>query len=186
MKKFLFLLTLSSLLPVLTPQAAWANSRASIPSNICDNHFRRIQSSDNIRLRLYSTPSYDNNGYPSHNASTIIRVLKNGTEVMINMGDSTGRWTEITIPGGTTGWVLTNALAASSIGSSSFNGYMRVHTLDGGIVNLRSEPWLTSQVVKPLQTGELVRYRNFDGYWHEVSTTDGRRGFVASQYLVCD
>jgi SH3-like domain-containing protein len=186
MKTLLLLLTLSNLLPALTPQTAWANSRVSIPSNICDNHFRTIQSSDDIGLWLYSTPSYDDNVYPRHNGSTTISVLENGTEVMINIGDATGQWTEITIPGGTTGWVLTNALAASSIGSSSFNGHMRVHTLDGGVVNLRSEPWLTSQVVRPLQTGELVQYRNFEGYWNEVLTTDGLRGFVASQYLVCD
>ena len=159
---------------------------AQVPSNICDNQFRAIQNPNDTRLWLYSEPSYNVSGYPQHNASTVINILENGTEALINTGDATGQWTEITIPGGTTGWVPTIALIPISVGSDRFNGRLRVHTLDGGTVNLRTGPWLDSQVMRPLQTGELVQYHDFEGYWHEISTNDGLRGFIASEYLVCD
>ena len=157
-----------------------------VPSNICDNQFRTIQNPDGTERTLYSTPSYNASGHPRHDASAVIDVLANGTNVLFNIGDATGEWSEITISGGTTGWVLTSALASSSVGSDRFNGHMRIHTLDGGAVNLRTEPWLDGRVIRPLQTGEVVRPHNFEGYWSEVSTTDGLRGFVASEYLVCD
>ena len=42
----------------------------------------------------------------------------------------------------------------SQVGSDRFNGHMRIHTLDGGAVNLRAEPWLDGRVIRPLQTGD--------------------------------
>ena len=192
MKSILNLLSLSILLGAsasLSPTYAFSPKPTpvdQVPSNICDSQFRTIQNSNGTDLWLYSTPSYNASGHPQHNASAVIDVLEDGTKVLFNIGDATGEWSEITIPGGTTGWVPTIALANSSVGSDHFNGNMRVHTLDGGTVNLRTEPWLDSRVIRPLQTGEVVRPHNFEGYWSEVSTTDGLRGFVASEYLVCD
>ncbi|MBD2328463.1 SH3 domain-containing protein [Alkalinema sp. FACHB-956] len=60
----------------------------------------------------------------------------------------------------------------------------RVKTVDGTALNLRVSPQLGTDVVAKLPNGAIVTEVGTVGQWTEVVTSDGLRGYVATNYLV--
>ena len=153
------------------------NGIARVPTNVCKSSFRVIKTPDgsNVSLRMSN-----GNNAPTRGS------LPNGTEVLFNLSDRTGQWAEITARGGLTGWVPTRFLVSSPAGRSHFSGSMRVKTLDGGSLNIRAEPALGARVIGSLANDVVVKYNDVEGYWSNVTAPNGIRGYVVSQYLICN
>ncbi|MGB3238073.1 MAG: SH3 domain-containing protein [Geitlerinemataceae cyanobacterium] len=147
----------------------------SIPS--CEHSFRIIRTQDDngyVNIRESSSPN-----------SKILGTVKNGSEVVFNISDRSGRWMEITTSWRLTGWVSTQFLVYSPAGSSEYNGSLQVRTLDGSGVNIRNRPSLNSTILGTVENSAMVQYHQTLGEWFEISTPNGIRGYMARQYLMC-
>lgn len=150
-------------------------SLAQIPNNICQSSFRTVQTGSGGSIPVRTS----NQGQ----ARALGRVA-DGTEVLFNLSDRNNEWAEITTPQGLQGWVpLDVLLPPSTVGS--FQGSMRVRTLDGGPVNLRSQPSLNGPIIVTVPAGQTVKYLRDAGYWGEVRTPTGQQGYISNQFLVC-
>ncbi|GBO55010.1 hypothetical protein APA_3061 [Pseudanabaena sp. lw0831] len=154
--------------------------RENEPTNICNTAFRIIGNVEG-GAEVFKHPNY----YADDRGAEVIKLVSAGTEVLFEISDRTGDWSEIRLKGGLTGWVRTRDLRVSSDESSTFNGTMRVKTLDGSNLNIRQSASLSSPIIGPLRTGAIVTYKGFVGYWTEVVDENGVRGFVSSKFLVC-
>lgn len=154
--------------------------RENVPTNICETSFRII-SDDASAAEVFKKPHY----YADDRGAEVINLVPAGTEVLFQISDRTGDWSEISLKEGLTGWVRTRDLRVSSDESSTFNGTMRVKTLDGSNLNIRQSASLSSPTIGSLRTGAIVTYKGFVGYWTEVIDKNGVRGFVSSKFLVC-
>lgn len=120
------------------------------------------------------------------NTDTTARIrgtVPNGTVVLFNAGDRSGNWSEITAPGGLTGWVAERFLTYHHYGNTRFTGSMQVKTLEGGPVNLRSPG---GEVIATVPNGTLVTVEDRRGYFANVITPQGRRGQIVTQFLICN
>lgn len=143
-------------------------------SNIsCDSNFRVVTTTDGSNLNLREAPE-----------GLIIGALPNGTEVLLRNAVARGEWVEVAVAGDLTGWVAAEFL--SSLDNSVFNGSMKVKTLEGGSINLRSRPALDATIIDQLATGTVVTHNGFEGNWSNITTTNGVTGYASSQFLVCD
>jgi uncharacterized protein YgiM (DUF1202 family) len=158
-----------------TPSIHSRNQR--VPDNVCMSRFRIVRTHDGKNLNVRS-------GMNSNDRN--IGSLPNGSEVLFNLSDKSGEWAEITAPGGLTGMVPAQLLVSSPTERSKFNGFMRVKTLDGDSVNIRSNAAVGSRVLGRLASNTVVKYNGFEGYWSDVTTPNGLRGYISSQYLVCN
>jgi len=132
MKTPLFVKLLSlflGLLPLFNATSINAGEE-NVPRNICENSFRIIGDGESA-AEVFKQPHY----YADDRGAEVVKLVPTGTEVLFQVSDRTGDWSEISLKGGLTGWVRTRDLRASSDGSSSFNGKMRVKTLDGSLTN---------------------------------------------------
>lgn len=152
----------------------------NVPKNICENSFRIIGDGESA-AEVFKQPNY----YADDRGVEVIKLVPAGTEVLFQVSDRTGDWSEISLKGGLTGWVRTRGLRASSDGSSLFNGKMRVKTLDGSNVNIRQFPSLSSPKIGSLKIDAIVTYKGFEGYWTKIVDQRGVEGFVSSKFLVC-
>lgn len=107
------------------------------------------------------------------------------SEVLFNTGDARGVWSEITARGGLTGWTKENNLRPSSDHSPEFKGTMRVKTLESPTISIRDSAY-SARRIGSLKRGEVVKYNTFDGYFADITSSNGIRGFVSSKYLVCN
>jgi uncharacterized protein YraI len=147
-------------------------------------YFVQTQDGDALNLRASNSTN-----------SAVVGSLPYGTEVIVHLSDRSGEWAEVSAPGGKQGWVAMRFLSQDAVaapqrvpqsqggGTSGYYIRMRVSTLDGTNVNIRSGPSLEDAVVGVLATGETVTRMGEVGQWTEVDTGNGT-GFVASQYLV--
>lgn len=110
--------------------------------------------------------------------------MAEGTQVLFNLSDRSNEWAEISTPQGLRGWVPSHVLKTSA-DSVSFQGSMKVKTLDGGSVNVRSQPSLNGPIIATVSTGQIVQYWQNVGYWAEVTAPNGQRGYISHQFLVC-
>lgn len=147
---------------------------AQLPNSVCQSSFRTAQSEGPLFVR----------DYPSL-AAAVVTSVASGTEVLYTLGDRSGAWAEIALPSGQTGWVENRLLGPSPVNNRQFNGTVEVKTLNGGPINLRTEPALRSEVVALLESGTVLTYVSDEGYWSAVMTPDGQSGYVASLFLVC-
>jgi uncharacterized protein YgiM (DUF1202 family) len=152
---------------------------AQVPSGICAHSFRVVSTNDGSRLNLRSSPSDGAN-------SQIIGSIPNGTEVLANLSDRSGNWEEITLADGSRGWVAARFLRRSPIGSTQFNGSMRVRTLSGDSVALRSAPDPQARIITRLNNNAIVFFKQSEGYWNQVTTQTGQTGYVDNSYLICE
>lgn len=163
-------------LATLASHPIQVSQQLNAPENICQSSFRRVKTQDGGRLNLRL--------YPSLRAQ-VIGTVPNGTEVLFNVSDRTGDWAEIEIPRMGKGWVATRFLVPTSSPNQTFNGNLRIKTLEGTPLNVRSEASLNSRVIMSLANGTTVRYSRNVGYWTEIIAPNGTKGFVSSQFLVC-
>jgi uncharacterized protein YraI len=127
--------------------------------------------------------------------SAVIASLRDGATVIMHGSDRSGAWSEVSAANRVRGWVATEYLQGKGSGvisqapraySDTDRSPMRVRTMDGDPVNLRSEPRLDGQVITAVPNGTVVYYEDTVGQWTQVSTQNGTKGFVASNYLVND
>lgn len=162
-------LSLCTLLAVVP--SSWAQSDANIDP-ICRTWYRRV-TTEGGGLNVRDNP----------NDGRIIGRLTNGTVVLLEGGDRTGTWSSITAPGGLTGWVSERFLSYHHYGNRRFTGTMQVRTLDGGPVNLRRN----GEVIARVPNGTLVTAENHNiGYFANVTTPEGLRGEIVTQFLICN
>lgn len=147
------------------------------PTPSCEHRFRLIRTQDdNGYANIRETPS---------TTARILGTIENGSEVVVNIYDRSGQWAEITTSWRLTGWVSTQFLVYSPIGSAEYNGSLQVRTLDGSSVNLRNRPSLSSTILGTVENGAMVQYHETVGEWLEISAPNGVRGYIARQYLMC-
>lgn len=171
---FLSLLLLSSLITgsLILPLPARSQTR----DRLCETAFRIVGNSEANVINVWSDLS---------NNSDLIQSVPSGTEVLFNLSDRSGNWSEITLPGGATGWVADRFLLPSPAGASNFSGTMRVRTLDrDGAVNLRSLDE-SERIIDSIPNGAIVTYNESIGYFRSVTTSTGVRGRIFNSYLVC-
>lgn len=156
--------------------------RANIPTNICDSSFRVIKGDfGESDLEVFKQP----HDYADDRGVDILKRIPTGTEVLFNLANRTGEWSEITLSGGMTGWVRSRGLAPNLDRASTFNGHMRVKTLDDAPLTLRASADLLGVILGSIPTGEHVVYQGYEGYWSEILSPNQVKGFVNSKYLVC-
>ncbi|MGB3536350.1 MAG: SH3 domain-containing protein [Microcoleaceae cyanobacterium] len=114
----------------------------------------------------------------------MIGTLDNHTEAIASTFDRSGQWASIRAPGDVMGWVSTEFLVESPAVIEIYNGSMEIRTLDGERVNIHSNPQLGTEIVGTLNHGEIVEVFDSVGYWREISTASGIRGYVDSLYVV--
>lgn len=142
----------------------------------CTSGFRTVRTQDGGPLNLRERTSTQ---------SKIITTIPNNSEVFFNVSDRTGEWSEVTIRGGKTGWVASRFLARPESIAVTYPTRMRVKTLDGGALNIRNGPSLGGSVVDTVSSGTVVTAHKFAGYWTEITTPRGTRGYVVTGYLLC-
>ncbi len=142
--------------------------------NACDSWFRLIQTRDGDPLNMRKEPN-----------GQVMGTVPNGSEVLFNTGDRTGDWSQVTLKGGKTGWVADRFLSRHSVDAATFDGKLRIKTLDGDSVALRADAGTGAKALKALQPGDVVTQIEDVGYWTHVRTSNGLQGFISSQYLVC-
>ncbi|MEA5478159.1 SH3 domain-containing protein [Pseudanabaena galeata UHCC 0370] len=152
----------------------------NVPQNICGNSFRIIGDGESA-AEVFKQPHY----FAGDRGAEVIKLVPAGTEVLFQVSDRTGDWSEISLKGGLTGWVRSWNLRSSSDGSSKFNGKLRVKTLDGSNLNIRESPSLSAKKIGSLETGTIVTYKGFEGYWTKIVDRNNIEGFVSSKFLVC-
>lgn len=173
--KFLLLfLSLSSLISssllLLVPAKAQTRDR------FCESTFRIVGNSETNLINVWSSP--DSN-------SDLVKTLPRGTEVLFILHSGRGDWSEITLPGGATGWVADRFLLPSPAGANQFSGTMRVRTLDGGgAVNLHALD--SGYIMDSVADGAIVTYNQSLGYFDDVTTATGVRGRIFYIFLVCN
>ncbi|MDY6937565.1 MAG: SH3 domain-containing protein [Cyanobacteriota bacterium] len=156
----------------IAPSTAFAKSEPR-----CQHNFRVVQTQDEggyVNMRESTTTD-----------SAIIGTLDNGTEVIVSTADARGRWASIHAPGDVMGWVSMEFLVESPAVSSSYNGSMEIRTLDGDALNIRSNAQPGTEIVGTVNHGEIVEVLDSVGYWREISTASGVRGYVVGLYVVC-
>ena len=143
----------------------------------CISSFRFVRTQDGGRLNLRERPGTQ---------SRVIGTIPNGTEVLYNIGDRSGEWAEVTIRGGQTGWVATRFLSQPTAKSISYPTNLRVKTLEGGSLNVRASVSTSSAIIDTVANGTLVKAHKPEGYWTQITTPRGVKGFVASSFLACN
>ena len=151
-----------------------AQAQSNIQSHACQSWFRMVQTRDGGPLNLRDYPN-----------GPIIGIVSNSSEVLFNTGDRTGEWSEITLQGGRTGWVADRYLSRHAADAAQYSGQWKIKTLDGDSVALRAEAGTGSKALDALKPGQIVNEIENVGYWTEVRTLKGSRGFVSNQFLVC-
>lgn len=117
----------------------------------------------------------------------IVGKLPYGTDVIVNLYDRTGEWAEVSAPKGkTSGWVAARYLQKAAVGGELPNGKMRVKTLDGDRLNIRSQPVLNAKVLGTVRNNTTVTFLGYEGNWTKIIAPNGIQGYVASQYLACN
>ena len=142
----------------------------------CESAFRIVGNSETNLINIWSSP--DSN-------SDLVKALPGGTEVLFILHSGRGDWSEITLPGGATGWVADRFLLPSPAGANQFSGTMRVRTLDGGgAVNLHALD--SGYIMDSVSDGAIVTYNQSIGYFDDVTTSTGLRGSIFYIFLVCN
>jgi hypothetical protein len=156
-----------------TAPSAPPSNLAPIEDAACQGGFRQVMTADGSPLVVRGNEGKE-------------KTVANDTIVLVNLSAARGDRSEITIPGGFTGWVDDRSLAPAAIGNSRFTGKMMVKTLDAdGSVNLRAEPSLTGKVVSRLRSGVVVTVKGAAGQWYFVETSEAIAGYVSNQFLIC-
>jgi uncharacterized protein YgiM (DUF1202 family) len=151
-------------------------AQAQTRDRLCETAFRLLGNSEANEINIWSSPNND---------SDLVKTLPSGTEVLFNLHAGRGDWSEITLPGGATGWVADRFLLPSPAGASQFHGTMQVRTLDGGgAVNLHALD--SGYIMDGLPDGAIVTYNESVGYFHNVTTSAGVRGRIFNIFLVCN
>ncbi|MGI0491777.1 SH3 domain-containing protein [Alkalinema pantanalense CENA528] len=180
-----------------SPQSAPASS----PEGTNDNTYF-VNTNDGSALNVRADISTN---------ATIVGSIPNGTQVLMHISDRSGEWLEVSAPGNIRGWVSAQYLvdrngntaspsltaaaqrlanstranqAAEAQSANSSERTYRVKTVDGTALNLRVKPQLGTEVVAKLSNGAIVTEVGTVGQWTEVVTSDGLRGYVATDYLV--
>ena len=167
-------LLFSSLITVFLLWSLPAKSQTR--DRFCESAFRLVGNSETNFINVWSSPNSDSN---------LVKVLLSGTEVLFNLSNRRGDWSEITLPGGATGWVADRFLLPSPAGADYFNGTMRVRTLDGGgSVGLHALD--SGYIMDSVPDGAIVTYNQSLGYFGDVTTSTGMRGHIFSSFLVCN
>lgn len=138
---------------------------------------------------------------PGINFTRII-TLTDGSAVAILGRDSTVTWLQIQLSGGEIGWVSgqyvrSNFLLAGvpviSTGSTPTTGAggtggAAIAQVNTTILNVRSGPGLTFVPITTLTQGQTVSLlgRNADNTWLQVGLSDGRAGWVSSQFVIAN
>ncbi|MBQ6570133.1 MAG: SH3 domain-containing protein [Clostridia bacterium] len=125
---------------------------------------------------------------------SVVTTLSKGAVVTI-LGTS-GSWYKIQTSAGKTGYVSTqyitvnNTTAATTTPKTttttkttttavtSQNGYVNTSTL-----NMRSGAGTNYAVVSKLTQGTVVTFLGTSGSWYKIKTSDGKTGYVSSQYV---
>lgn len=107
-------------------------------------------------------------------SANILTKLSKGTTV--NVISDSGDWYNINY-NEVNGWVFSKYL---DIKDRSFE----TGTINGDSVNVRKEPNLTSSKIAKLNKGEQVDVYEKSGDWYKVKLTDGKNGWVFSQYII--
>jgi len=145
---------------------------------ICQGFFRIVNTGTaNQQVKVYSSISED---------SPVVAVLSQGTEVLFESGDRTGNWANIILTKNRMGWIQSKFLKIPDDISGTSNGFLRVKTLDGDSVNLRSEPGYDTTIIASISVGSRVRLLQAEGYWFKVRTESGDIGYMKSSYLICE
>jgi hypothetical protein len=173
-KTLLSTLLLSSL---VTSSLFWSlPAKTQTRDRFCESAFRLVGNSETNLINVWSSPNSD---------SDLVKALPSGTEVLFNLHAGRGDWSEITLPGGVTGWVADRFLLPSPAGADYFNGTMRVRTLDGGgAVNLHALD--SGYIMDSVPDGAIVTYNQSLGYFDDVTTSTGVRGRIFNIFLVCN
>jgi N-acetylmuramoyl-L-alanine amidase len=120
--------------------------------------------------------------------SAKVAGLAEGARVIVQGGDRSGAWLEITASNNVRGWVAAQFLQPAGQSTASAPQYsantLYVKTLDGNGVNLRAEPSLNGRIVTTLKDRTAVTFRESVGQWSYVTTSNGMVGYIASSYLV--
>lgn len=112
---------------------------------------------------------------PSTSAKVLDKLPK-GTEV--NVLSSSDVWYKVSYDG-KTGWVHGDYLhvVEKTIG---------IGTVTVDVLNVRSKPDVTSDVLSQIHKGTKVAVLTQSGDWYKIKTTDGTAAWVASEYLTLD
>jgi len=162
----LILFTILAIVPL-----SLAQSEENVDPN-CRTWYRQVNTEGGV-LNVRESP----------NDGRILGTVPNGTVVLFNAGDRTGNWSDITAPGGLTGWVSERFLTYHHYGNTRFTGTMQVQTLDGGPVNLRSPG---GEVIAPVPNGTILTVEDRRGYFANITTPEGRQGQIVTQFLICN
>lgn len=106
-------------------------------------------------------------------SAKILKQLDKGTKVSV-VG-SEGEWYKVSYSD-STGWINDNYI------------YIRDESISAGIVtgsvvNVRSKPDISSEVLTKLNEGSKVDIHEKSGEWYRISIGEGRFGWVNSEYL---
>ncbi|OLP19314.1 hypothetical protein BST81_06035 [Leptolyngbya sp. 'hensonii'] len=154
-----------------------ASGLSPIPADVCrKTSFYRVKTAAGSPLRL--------------DGNTANHQVANGTTILLLKGEPTREakvWVQLA--NGVEGGLPSLALEQISSGSQ-FKGKMKVKTLEGGAVNVRSQPVpyddpATSPVVGTLPAGTEVAILGSKGDWYYGIASNGPRGYIARIFLVC-
>lgn len=109
-------------------------------------------------------------------ASDIITSLDKGTKV-ISTGKANKAYYKIMLPSGTTGYIFRDHVQA--LGSAEASKVYKTTAR----VNLRRYARAGSTLVKTLKAGTYVQVLSTSGGWTRIKTSDGKKGYVRSDYL---
>lgn len=121
-------------------------------------------------------------------SSTILDQLEEGTKVAI-LSSGNG-WYKVTYRG-ITGYLSAQYVSADSnqspaVVSSAKPGETPVNStgyITGSVVNVRSSPSTSSEVVLKLKEGASVAVAALSGDWYRIKTSGGTQGWVSREYL---
>lgn len=128
---------------------------------------------------------------------TRIATLTDGATVAIIGRDSPGIWLQIQLAEGQMGWVSSqfvrsNFLLAGTpiVGTSTLSstGGAATATVTTSILNVRAGPGLTFAPFTTVSQGQVVSLlgRNADNSWLQVRLSDGRTGWLSSQFVIAN
>lgn len=106
-------------------------------------------------------------------SSKILDQLKKGTKVSV--AGSEGEWYKVSYSD-KTGWINDNYIVLRDVAVSS-------GVVTGSVVNVRSKPDISSEVLTKVKKGDTVEIFEKSGEWMRISIGEERYGWINSEFI---
>jgi cell wall-associated NlpC family hydrolase len=110
----------------------------------------------------------------STSAAVITQIHRDG---QVSVLESSNGWYKVSF-GNTAGWVSAKYLSVTSDADSS-----PVGTISGGVINVRTGPSTSHDIIMKVVSGEKVNILGSDNGWCRVKFSTGLTGWVKSDYV---